>query len=423
MAGTEIEYSPAWKRFAKKITTNHTRDVIKKLGFQAYEILHPRRNTRNLFNKKYGINLIGHIRGDFGLGESCRLVANALKASGIPFSIYNLPLNGPARETDTTWAAAETADFPYGINLLHLNPNEIANAVWRLDRRALHDRYNMAYWLWELPEFPPEWDYTFSLFDEIWTPSEFVSDAIRRRTKKPVLTMPYAIAVPQTGKKYSRSYFGLPEDAVLYMLSYDGNSVSERKNPLGGVRAYCKAFSPDDRGVGLVIKATHAKDDDVEQIKDRLNGYHNIFWLTDSYSKAEFNSLIRAVDVYVSLHRAEGFGLVMAEAMLLGTAVIATDWSANTEFMDASTACMVRADVVALSQDYPPYHKGDHWAHPDESEAAEYMRKLYENTTFREAMIKAAEKHITEWLSAEKAAEKIKQRVDTLYSPPPIERV
>ena len=207
------------------------------------------------------------------------------------------------------------------------------------------------------------------------------------------------------------------------MLSYDGNSVSERKNPLGGVRAYCKAFSPDDRGVGLVIKATHAKDDDVEQIKDRLNGYHNIFWLTDSYSKAEFNSLIRAVDVYVSLHRAEGFGLVMAEAMLLGTAVIATDWSANTEFMDASTACMVRADVVALSQDYPPYHKGDHWAHPDESEAAEYMRKLYENTTFREALIKAAEKHITEWLSAEKAAEKIKQRVDTLYSPPPIERV
>ena len=116
MAGTEIEYSPAWKRFAKKITTNHTRDVIKKLGFQAYEILHPRRSTLNLSNKKHGINLIGHIRGDFGLGESCRLVASAMKVSGIPFSIYNLPLNGPARETDTTWAAAETADFPYGIN-------------------------------------------------------------------------------------------------------------------------------------------------------------------------------------------------------------------------------------------------------------------------------------------------------------------
>lgn len=423
MAGTNKERSPAWKRFAKKITTNHTRDVIKKLGFQAYEILHPRRNNLNLSDKKYGINLIGHIRGDFGLGESCRLVANALKASGIPFSIYNLPLNGPARETDTTWAATETMDFPYGINLIHLNPNELSNAVWQLDCRALHDRYNIAYWLWELPEFPPEWDYTFSLFDEIWTPSEFVSDAIRRRTKKPVLTIPYAIAVPQTEEKYSRNYFGLPEDAVLYMLSYDGNSVSERKNPLGGVRAYCNAFSPDDYGVGLVIKATHAKDDDAKQIKDLLNDYPNIFWLTDSYSKVEFNSLLWSVDIYVSLHRAEGFGLVMAEAMLLGTAVIATAWSANTEFMDASTACMVHADVVALSQDYPPYHAGDHWAQPDESEAAEYMRKLYKDTTFRETLVKTAERHITELLSAEKAAEQIKQRVDTLYSPLSIERV
>lgn len=415
MANADSGKSPAWKRFAKRITTPRMRDAVKKLAFQMHGTLHPRGKRRNLSDMEYGINLIGHIRGDFGLGESCRLVASALKASEIPFLIHNLPLNGPAKETDTTWLEAERDELVYGVNLIHLNPNEIANAVWRLDRRALHDRYNIAYWLWELPEFPPEWGYTFSLFDEIWTPSEFVSDAIRRRTKKPILTVPYALSIPQTEKEYSRSYFGLPEDMFLFMLSYDGNSVSERKNPMGSVRAYCKAFSPDECSVGLVIKATHARENDLAELRRMLNGYPNIFVLTESYSKVEFNSLIQAMDVYVSLHRAEGFGLVMAEAMLLGTAVVATNWSANTEFMDASAACMVRADVVALPQDHPPYHKGDHWAEPDEAEAAVYMRKLYEDSAFREALIKNAESRITRLLNAENAARKIRKRADAIF--------
>lgn len=415
MANVDSGKSPAWKRFAKQITTPRMRDAVKKKAFQAHGMLHPRGKRRNLSGMEYGINLIGHIRGDFGLGESCRLAANALKASGIPFLIHNLSLNGPAKETDTTWFEMEQDELRYGINLIHLNPNEIANAVWRLDRRALHDRYNIAYWLWELPEFPPEWDYTFSLFDEIWTPSEFVSSAIRQRTKKPVLTVPYALSVPQTAKEYSRSYFGLPEDMFLFMLSYDGNSVSERKNPLGSVRAYCKAFSPDDCRVGLVVKATHARESDLTELHRMLNDYPNIFVLTESYSKAAFNSLIQAVDVYVSLHRAEGFGLVMAEAMLLGTAVVATNWSANTEFMDASVACMVRADVAALPRDYPPYHKGDHWAEPDEAEAAAYMRKLYEDSVFRETLVNNAESHVTNLLNAENAAQKIRQRADAIF--------
>ena len=415
MANADNGKTPTWKRFAKRVTSPHTRDIIKKLAFQTYGALHPRRGQRNLSSMDYGVNLIGHIRGDFGLGESCRLVANALKASGIPLLIHNLPLNGPAGETDTTWLGLERDELRYGVNLIHLNPNEIANAVWRLDRRALRNRYNIAYWLWELQEFPPEWDYTFSLFDEIWTPSVFVSDAIRRRTKKPVLTVPYALTVPKTERKYSRGYFGLPEDVFLFMLSYDGNSVSERKNPMGSVRAYRKAFSPNDCGVGLVIKATHAREGDLADLWHMLSGYPNIFVLTESYGKVEFNSLLQAVDVYVSLHKAEGFGLVMAEAMLLGTAVIATNWSANTEFMDTSVACMVRGDIVALAQDYPPYYKGNHWAAPDEAEAAVYMRKLYENSVFRDTMVKKARHHIMDLLSAENAAQKIRQRVETLF--------
>lgn len=402
------------KAAVKAVTTQQTREAIKRRLFFVYTRLFFSGERHTGRSIPFGVNLIGHIRGDFGLGESCRLVAGALRETGIPFSVFNMSQNSVARETNTQWADSERDDLPYSVDIIHLNPNELSNTVWRMKPGKLKSRYNIGFWLWELEDFPQEWEYTFKLFDEIWTPAEFISNALRKVTDLPVYTMPYGLVTPKTEPSCGRGHFGLPEDKFLFLVSYDGLSVSARKNPEGAIRAFAEAFSPAEQGVGLVVKATHESGGELDRLRGLLAGYPNVFILTESYSREVFNSLIQCVDAYVSLHRAEGFGLVMAEAMLLGTPVIATNWSANTEFMDADTACMVDAELVALEKDYPPYRAGWRWAAADEAQAAMWMRKLYEDAEFRETLAERARTRLAQTHSPARAAERMAKRLQEI---------
>lgn len=400
------------KNLVKLVTTSQMRDAVKLWTVYGCCLLRQQSRKRTF---SHGVNLIGHIRGDFGLGESCRLVAGVLQKTGLPFIIKNISVYGDAPETNITWSLMEGRELPYQISIIHIDPVRIKNSIFKLGLSTFQNHYNIGFFLWEQPEFPKEWGYAIDLMDEIWTPAEFISQAIRKCTTKPVHTMPYGMTKPETSENYQRNHFGLPNDVFLFMVSYDGYSSSERKNPLGSVRAYCQAFSKEETGVGLVLKATHAREEDLQQFRTLLDGYPNVVILKDSYGKVEFNSLITCVNVYVSLHRAEGFGLVIAEAMELGTAVIATDWSANTEFMNEDVACMVPAEVITLEQDSPPYKKGTHWADPDEAVAAQWMRKLYFDKDFYQKKVQKAQSYIQEKLSQTGAAERMRKRIEELF--------
>lgn len=357
-----------------------------------------------------GVNLIASITGDSGLGQSSRLIANVLEHSDVPHVIYNYVYSYSLKMEDTTYADKISSELPYDINLVHINPRELGPALFRLPKNMWSSQYNIAFWLWELEDFPEEWAVYTDLFDEIWTPAEFVSNAVRTAAKCPVHTLPYHVTAP-TEEQYDRAWFGLPEDKFLFAFMYDANSVADRKNPMAVVKAFMKAFSPEETGVGLVIKANNGRPEDIEKLRQQMKGYENLYFVTDNLKKTAVNSLLKCVDVFVSLHRAEGFGLGMAESMMVGTPSIATNWSANTEFMNSEVGCMVDYKLIKLEKDIEPYHKGSRWADADVEQAADYMRRLYLDKAYYRSLSEKGYEYIQKKLGLEESVKRLEAQV------------
>ena len=365
----------------------------------------------SLFPK--GVNLIGPFKAQIGLGQSCRLLANAIKESDIDYTFENFDLIGTVQNGDSTFDGEFVKETPYGINIIHMEPTELMLRCVEFDENLWNGRYNIAFWLWELEEFPNEWTPAINLVDEIWTPSEFASESIRKVTDKPVVTIPYNVTA-ETDAKYDRKYFNLPEDKFLFLVMFDANSTMMRKNPLGAIEAFKKAFLPEDDSVGIVIKTNNAEEKKLEPVKKLLEGYKNVYFITDILEKKAVNSLIADVDVFVSLHRAEGFGLVMAEAMLNGTVCIATNWSSNTEFMNKDIACMVDYSFITLEKDMSPYRKGAKWADANTDEAAEYMKRLCTDKEFYDNLSEKAKAYIEDKLSMESVKNLLEKRINEI---------
>lgn len=362
----------------------------------------------------YGLNLIGPIDGATGLGQSFRLVERVVAQTEVPYLIYNYAQNTKNRIRITPYEAKIKEKLRYSINFWHVNPSEFAEAYSVMGRESFDRRYNIAYWLWELEEFPDKWVPYIRLLDEIWTPSEFISNSIRKKTDKPVYTVPYHVTAETDTVKYSRNYFRLPEKQFLFLMMYDIQSITERKNPDGVIQAFRKAFSPDNTEVGLVIKVNSSDAHDLEAIQKKLDGYENVYLINRNMEKIEVNSLIACTDVFVSLHRSEGFGLVLAEAMLNYVPVIATNWSANTEFMNPNVACMVDYEKVVLKKEIPPYRKGSCWAEPDLGKAAGYMLRLAGDTEYYRKLADKAYEYVSQELSLEKVKILIESRLQEI---------
>lgn len=361
-----------------------------------------------------GINLIGPIDSATGLGQSFRLVERVVRQTGESYLIYNYQQNTRNRIDISKYQDKLQSELHYGINLWHVNPSEFAEAYAVMGKEAFDHHYNIAFWLWELEDFPDEWVPYIRLLDEIWTPSEFISESIRKKTDKSVYTVPYYVTAETDTQKYDRAYFGLPDDKFLYLMMYDVQSITERKNPEGVIQAFQQAFQPDHGRAGLVIKLNSASDADIARIRADIGAYENVYLINRNMSKTEVNSLVADVDVFVSLHRAEGFGLVLAEAMLNHVPTIATNWSANTEFMNAECACMVDYKLITLEKEIPPYHKGCRWAEPDLQEAAEYMKRLEADPDYYRQISERAYAYLTEKLGIETIKELMMERIQNI---------
>lgn len=393
-------------------------ETAKKIKGRLIHSAYNEKNNKLTFLPDYypfGINLIGYIKAQMGLGQGCRLIAAALEKSEIPFCIMNTKVGNPFNHSDTTYDPAIVKSPQYSINIFHINPEQMPPLCLTLPADMLDRRYNIGIWLWELPEFPDEWCNAFALVDEIWAPSHFNCESIAKKSPIPVKLIPYGVAAT-ADSAFDRNYFNLPKEKFLFLSMYDVNSTMQRKNPIGAIRAFKEAFPPTEQGVGLVVKINNPTEEDLAILGAELEGYSNIYFIKETLSRTEVNSLIAVADVFVSLHRAEGFGLVIAEAMCLGTPVIATNWSANVDFMTGDNSCPVDYKLVQLEEDCFFYKAGQFWAEPSVSHAAKYMKELASDRNLYAKLRENAMEYMAEEFSVERSSSAIKARLDEILS-------
>ncbi len=369
-------------------------------------------NDRASGNFEAGINLIGYAHAEMGIGESCRLAANAIQAVKIPFGIINVTTGNPARMNDLSWQHKEINKAIYNTNIFHINAEPMPLIYMQFGEEFFEGHYNIGYWHWELPDFPDEWHYSFNLVHEIWVPSTFVQDSISKKTTKPVIKISHAIEVMPL-EEINRDFFNLPRNPFLFMSMYDTHSVQQRKNPQAVVEAFKRAFNKGDTSVGLVIKVINGQSNpsEIDNLKKKIWENKNIYILEEFYTRQQVNSLINVTDCFVSLHRSEGFGLGLAEAMYLGKPVIGTNWSGNTDFMSEMNSCLVDYKLIKVGADYGPYKAYQVWADPDIEQAAHFMRKLVSEPEWRRVIAAKGQETIRTKFSPASVGELIKQRL------------
>ncbi|WP_232057986.1 glycosyltransferase [Cohnella abietis] len=342
-----------------------------------------------------GVNLIGYARAEMGIGESCRIAAKCLDTTDIPFGIVNFKGSNSARMSDLSWKHKEI-DLPqHNVNILHLNAEQMFESYTYFGQKNFEGRYNIGFWHWELEDFPDEWLDGFKFVNEVWVPSSFVANSVSMKSPVPVIRIPHGIEVKIETPR-DRLYYSLPTQPFLFLTMYDMNSFQERKNPMASIEAFKLAFKPDNLNVGLVIKINNASSNrnDMKSINEMTAGYNNIFLITSTLSRSDTNALIQCTDSFISLHRSEGFGLGLAEAMYLGKPAIGTNWSANTDFMNSQNSCLVNYELVELGRDYGPYQAYQVWADPDVEHASQYMKRLATETSYYNQVATSGEQTI-----------------------------
>lgn len=332
---------------------------------------------RSQANVPEGVNLVAYIRADMGLGVAARGMAAAFEAAGVPFNVVNMEHGNYSAQTDHSWAKKEVGESRYDVTVVCVNPDNSFYLRTQVSPELLGDRYVIAHWYWELPEMPDEWMSEFEYTDEVWAASNFIKDAISSKARAPVVRVPTVVNLKHTNK-FSRADLGLPENKFLFLAMFDTKSVLERKNPLGVLRAFKSAYPSDDPRVGLVLKFNNPDYEQpvMQELRRALAGCQNVMVIDRVLSRDALTSLVDACDCFVSLHRAEGFGLGPAEAMSLGKPAIITNWSGNTDYMTADNCIPINYELVELGRDYGPYKAHQRWAEPDLEQAAEAMKRI-----------------------------------------------
>jgi glycosyltransferase involved in cell wall biosynthesis len=361
-----------------------------------------------------GVNIFAYARGQFGLAEGARLYARALLEEGYPLAIHDIDIDVPHSMDDCSLDSHVGGETPHDVNLIFVNPDYLEQATASIGRDRLGDRYTIACWFWELEKFPDEWLHALHRVDEVMVSTNFIRDAVARVTDKPVWSVPLPVnQSPDSG--LARADFGLEEGDFIFLCSFDFNSYLERKNPRAAIEAFRRAFADRRPNVKLLIKSSngHRHSEKLRALLNAAGADERIIVRDEVLDRDDLGALQRCADAYVSLHRAEGFGLGLAECMRLGKPVIATAWSGNMEFMTPDNSCLVDYRLVPVGEGEYPHHAGQRWAEPNVDHAAELMLRLVEDAGFAASIGARAAQDIRVRLSPHTAAREIIRRIES----------
>lgn len=360
-----------------------------------------------------GVDIVGYLRSEHGVGEAGRLLLTALQAADVEVSTVTSSRSLSRQRIDHD-------DGPkpdHNVRILAINADQTAIVASDVGLDQLENSYVIGQWFWEIECFPDHWNEAFSIVDEVWTATDFVANAVREVAPRNVVvnTMPIPLTRTSTGSDLTRAHYGI-DDRFLFLFSFDMLSIYLRKNPAAVVEAFTGAFSEDD-GCQLVVKCMNGDKD--------LNSLEHLRWLARSrpdiriideyYTREEAANLIDLADCYVSLHRSEGLGLTMAEAMCAGVPVIATGYSGNVDFMNSSNSLLVPWNYVTVGEGSRPYDPASRWAEPNVEMASEYMRWVVSHNEEAKELAQNAKAHLHERFDPVTCGLRMKARLSEIW--------
>lgn len=360
-----------------------------------------------------GINLVGYIKAELGVGEAARSLAAAAKCADIPYSLIDVGFQSSNRQNDLSALSNAVAD-KQPIDIVYVNADQTPTTLSHLRKLGHAADLRIGVWHWEQATLPDRFIGSFSGLDEVWVPTVFVQEAVSGISTIPVVKIPDAInfAIPSAPR---RARFGLPSRGFCALMMYDLDSYQYRKNPEAAIAAF-RLATKGKRTATLVIKTINSKNHQAEfaALKRAVSDIPNVVFIDEFLTRAEVYELQACCDVLLSLHRAEGFGLAPAEMMFIGKPVIATGWSGNMDFMTPMNSYPVEYELKALPTSHGPYEAGQLWAEADIEHAAACLRDIIQRPDEAAKKGQRAAADIRAKLSPEVVGRQMRDRLNLL---------
>jgi glycosyltransferase involved in cell wall biosynthesis/SAM-dependent methyltransferase len=355
-----------------------------------------------------GVNLAGYLSSELGVGEAARQVGVALEACEVPAAKIDVPVE--SSQMPSALGKLGASDLPFEFNLICVNADMLPELASAAGPSMFEGRHSAGLWFWEVGQFPERWRGSFDYLDEVWVATEHVAEAIRPLATVPVKTVRIPVT-PKAPARLSRVELGMPE-GFCFLFVFDFRSVFKRKNPLAIIEAFSSAFKPGS-GPSLVIKSVSgdAFPAEAEALAAAAAEHPDIHLIGETVEPEVKNAMIESCDCYVSLHRCEGLGLTMAEAMYFGRPVIATAYSGNLDFMTEENSYLVEHSMIKIGRDAGPYPAEAEWAEPDIEQAAALMREVVAEPGDAAERGRRAATDIRRTHSARAAGERIEARL------------